>query len=296
MSVLNQLRSAARRAARLVRRSLIILRDGGWSQFVVYFREEVVLNSLLVLEERIRRPRKMELMCSVCGYESSRFMAHVGAGYTVRNAMCPRCGSFPRHRGFALLLNDHLVGRLSRLPSTGGFRLLFAPEPSMKDLLTPHVGDLTGVDLNQINDLVSFREDIMDLSFDDDSVEFLSCFHVVEHVPDDELALRELRRVLHPRGLAIVNVPISFGRWQSISFGYPNPLLNDHFFDYGEDFSVKLSAAGLGGIGYRLSELVDAGQFARLALQDELIFVLEKADAPARVSDHTGKSLLQPTE
>ena len=296
MSVIDQLRSAGRRATRLARRSLIILRDGGWSQFLVYLREEVVLNSFLVLQERARRPRKTELMCSVCGYESSRFMTHVGAGYVVRNAMCPRCGSFPRHRGFALLLNDHLVDRLSRLPSTGGLRLLFAPEPSMKDLLTPHVGDLTGVDLNQINNLVSLREDIMDLSFDDDSVEFLSCFHVVEHVPDDELALRELRRVLHPQGLAIVNVPISFGRWQSISFGYPNPLLNDHFFDYGEDFSVKLSAAGLGGIGYRLSELVDAAQFARLALQDELIYVLEKADIPAQVGAHTGESLLQPTE
>ena len=273
----------------------MILRDGGLSQFAIYMREEVLLNSLLTIQERSRSMGGKGLMCPLCGYEASRFMTHVGAGYVVQNAKCPRCGSFPRHRGFALLLLDHLSERLRRLPASGGLRLLFAPEPSMKDLLIPHVGDLAGVDLNQINDLVEIREDITDLSFADDSVEFLSCFHVVEHVPDDELALRELRRVLHPQGLAILNVPIAFGRWDSVSFGRPNPLLNDHYFDYGEDFSLKVAAAGLGGVGYRLSELVDSEDFTRMALQDELIYVLEKSEVPGRVDDHKGRSLLDPT-
>ena len=294
MSVLDPARRVVRHGSRLAKRGRLILRDGGWPQLARYTGEEVILNSLLTLQEKSGWPRGKRLLCPVCGYQSSRFMTHVGAGYVVRNAMCPRCGSFPRHRGFAVLL-DRLRQRLDRLEGTAGLRLLFAPEPSMKRLLEPFVGDLEGVDLNPINDLVTHREDIMKLSFDDDSVEFLSCFHVVEHVPDDVQALNELRRVLRPSGLAILNVPITFGRWDTVSFGRPNPLLNDHYFDYGEDFSIKVAASGLGGVGYRLSDIVNSDDFARMALQDELIYVLEKSEVPGRVDDHTGRSLLDPS-
>lgn len=263
-------------------------------QFLVYMREEVILNSLLTLQEKTGLILARQLKCPVCRYESSRFLTHVGAGYVVRNATCPRCGSFPRHRGFAVLLNDYVGERLKRLPRDG-LRLLFAPEYNMKRLLEPHVTGLVGVDLDQINDLVIHREDIMNLRFLDESVDFLSCFHVVEHVPDDERALLELRRVLRPGGLAILNVPITFGRWDSVSFGYPNPLLNDHFFDYGEDFSIKVARSGLSGIGYRLSAVIGPDDFAGMALQDELIYVVERSETPGRIDDHQGKSLLQPS-
>jgi hypothetical protein len=295
MSVLDRVRRVRRHAARLARRGRLILRDGGLSQLLVYVREEVILNSLLTLQEKTGLLRGRQLMCPVCRYESARFMTHVGAGYVVRNAMCPRCGSFPRHRGFAVLLDRYEGERLKRLPSDDGLRLLFAPEYSMKQVLDPYVTGLVGVDLKQINDLVIHREDIMNLRFSDESVDFLSCFHVVEHVPDDQRALLELRRVLRPGGLAILNVPITFGRWDSLSFGRPNPLLNDHFFDYGEDFSVKVAMSGLIGVGYRLSAVIEPDDFARMALQDELIYVLEKSEFPGRVDDHQGRSLLQPS-
>jgi hypothetical protein len=291
MWLVDLVRRIGRYVGRLARRGREILRDGGWLQFAMYVKEEVILNSYLTVQQRSGFMRGEDLSCPICGYSSSRFMTHVGAGYVVRNAICPRCGSYPRHRGFAVLLENHLRRRLEQIPQAGGHRLLFAPESSMKDVLSEYVTGLEGVDLNQINDLVAYREDIMNLGFADNSVEFLSCFHVVEHVPDDLRAMTELRRVLHPRGIAILNVPITFGRWDSIAFGYPNPLLNDHFYDYGEDFSVKVATSGLSGVGYRLSNLVAPDVFQRMALQDELIYVLEKSEIPGQVNDHDGNSL-----
>ncbi len=51
------------------------------------------------------------------------------------------------------------------------------------------------------------RGDICRLPFDDDSFDFIVCSEVLEHLPDDDRALIELRRVLAPGGTLAVSVP-----------------------------------------------------------------------------------------
>lgn len=260
----------------LAGRGVTIFRSGGTGQFGLFVREEIIRNSLIRLRRNRQAPAAV-VECPICGWSGQRFLTHVGSGYVVWNAMCPSCGSFPRHRGFAWLLKHHLSDHLSSLGSGTGYRLLFAPERGMKSLLENYIPSLEGVDYSQINELVVHREDIQALSFADGSVDFFSCFHVVEHVPDDRRALRELARVLHPQGLGILNVPITFGRPQTVEFGRPNPLLNDHYFDYGEDFTDRVVEAGFSGVGYRLSSVVPTEHFDLMALQDELIYVVRPA-------------------
>lgn len=43
----------------------------------------------------------------------------------------------------------------------------------------------------------------------DESIDLLICNHVLEHVPDVGIALGEIRRVLRPGGVAILQVPIA---------------------------------------------------------------------------------------
>ena len=45
------------------------------------------------------------------------------------------------------------------------------------------------------------------LPIDDESVDIAVACDVIEHLPDDEAAVRELVRVLRPGGLALVTVP-----------------------------------------------------------------------------------------
>lgn len=136
----------------------------------------------------------------------------------------------------------------------------------------------------------SYVAKISSMSFETDSVTFPSCFHVVEHVPDDHLALAELARVLSPEGRAIINVPMTLGRWETVEFGYANPLLNDHYFDYGEDFTQRMLGAGFSGIAYQLSKVVPADEFERLRLQDEILYWV-RAGVDARIVDHEGQAL-----
>jgi 2-polyprenyl-3-methyl-5-hydroxy-6-metoxy-1,4-benzoquinol methylase len=51
------------------------------------------------------------------------------------------------------------------------------------------------------------RASVTQLAFKDNAFDIVICNQVLEHVPDDTVALRELRRVLQPGGLLIVGVP-----------------------------------------------------------------------------------------
>jgi hypothetical protein len=77
--------------------------------------------------------------------------------------------------------------------------------------------------LIRIDNLTSGAADLLNLPFDDNSIESLSCMHVIEHVglgrygepidPDGDLkAIRELTRVLAPGGTLLIAVPVGRSR------------------------------------------------------------------------------------
>jgi ubiquinone/menaquinone biosynthesis C-methylase UbiE len=90
--------------------------------------------------------------------------------------------------------------------------------------------------------------------YGDRSIDVLLCSHVLEHIPDDRMAMREICRVLKPDGFAVVLVPLVLGvdethedpniktealRWKYFGMG-------DHVRQYGKrDFIARLEAAGL---------------------------------------------------
>jgi SAM-dependent methyltransferase len=264
--------SRAGKVLRELRRGAQIARDGGAHAGWIFLREEIARNTWT----RLVPTRSPRVECNVCGWKGKRFLTHCGAGYVNYDAFCPRCMCYPRHRGFAELLGRGIEKELDALRAKGGRRIFFAPEPGMKSILSRHVSGLEGVDIRRINDLVVHVEDIQELSFPTASVDFFSCFHVVEHVPDPDAALSELARVLKPDGLGIFNVPMTFGRRETVAFGRANPLANGHWFDFGEDFVERLDAAGFAPKGYRLRDELTPTRYDELRLQDEMIFLLRK--------------------
>lgn len=76
-------------------------------------------------------------------------------------------------------------------------------------------GAVTGVDMSP--DLVEFCHErgfpnvvvgsAYELPADDGSIDLVTLFDTIEHVPDDDRALREARRVLTPGGLVFISTP-----------------------------------------------------------------------------------------
>ena len=183
--------------------------------------------------------------CLVCGNTSDAFLA---TGPKQRpHARCRYCESNERHRLLWVLLHD----RTELFTSDGVKLLYFAPEYFIEQRLreTANV-DVTTVDLLRAD--VDVQADITDLPFPDGEYDAIICNHVLEHVPDDAQAMRELRRVIKPQGWAVISVPLAPGRattFEDATITDPEQRArlfgqDDHLRIYGADFSDKLRAAG----------------------------------------------------
>lgn len=134
-----------------------------------------------------------EVECPACRATYRSFFSQL-------NDQCWNCGTLPRHRQIALLLHSRpemLWPAMSILH--------VAPEASLRPLL-PGDADYVAGDLDPAPGLV--RLDVTGLHFAADRFDAVICNHVMEHVPDDRAALRELHRVLRPGGWAILMTPI----------------------------------------------------------------------------------------
>lgn len=116
--------------------------------------------------------------------------------------------------------------------------------------------------------------DITALPFGDDSFDLILCSHVLEHVPDDRTAMRELFRVLAPGGMAIVMVPIDLDRPvtdEDPTVTDPKERIRrfgqfDHVRQYGRDYTARLRTAGFTVLEDPLTERLSPEEVFRFGL------------------------------
>ena len=160
---------------------------------------------------------------------------------------CPVCRSLERHRFLALLVPT-LVARLG-----AGVTLDVAPTAAMSDLLDRVAPSHLGMDVDPGADgrTVRCRASLTHVPLASHSVQLVLCSHVLEHVPDDRAAIRELTRVLSPSGVAVLAVPYRRGQptEEDPSAGPAERIRRfgqaDHVRYYGTDFVDRLVANGL---------------------------------------------------
>ena len=182
--------------------------------------------------------------CPCCNSRFRRF-SHFGRPLR-KNAMCPRCLALERHRLVWLYLMRQ--GRVLQEP----LRLLHvAPEASLRRVLQKQPNlKYTTIDLHAPG--VDAHMDLLKLALRDNSFDVVVCNHVLEHVRDDRQAMREIRRVLVPNGMAILQVP--FGRGFSKTAEDPTVTSpeerrrlfgqEDHVRLYGPDYVDRLQGEG----------------------------------------------------
>ena len=110
--------------------------------------------------------------------------------------------------------------------------------------------DYTTTDLH--SPLANVKADICDLPFKENQFDVILCNHVLEHIPNDKKAMKELFRVLKPGGWAILQVPLDSKRlktFQDDTITDPKERMRvfgqyDHVRLYGMDYFEKLEKSG----------------------------------------------------
>ena len=179
--------------------------------------------------------------CPICDSNLRTFLA-LQRPY---HAWCPVCRSLQRHRLVWLYLNR----KTDLFDKTPKRMLHFAPEPALMEAVSSqsYIDYLTA-DLYDLNAMVAM--DISNIQYPDASFDVIYCSHVLEHVPDDRLAMQELRRVIKDDGWAVIIVPIV----SDVTIEDPtvsDPLERERLFGqvdhvrvYGPDVEDRLMDAG----------------------------------------------------
>ncbi len=235
--------------------------------------------------------------CAVCG-ASVRRMLPQGYGYPVLERLqvvggmykaddvCPVCHAGDRDRLVKLYLDRHVFDR----PRDGLRILHMAPEKGLSLWLSalPGVSYVAGdLEPDRYFHLAGVQAmNLLSLPLPDGSVDLLLCNHVMEHIPDDRAAMREVARVLAPQGRAILQTPIALALERSVEgrgdeteaeriarFGQ-----RDHIRIYAEaDYVARLEQSGLAVERWRAFE-ADAEAATALRLNPlETLYVCRRA-------------------
>lgn len=216
--------------------------------------------------------------CPVCGSKFRKFLPYGNIGAV--NRLCPKCLSLERHRLMWLYLRDKTEFFTKNLKV-----LHIAPEQSFHKRFRKLTNlDYTTADL--VSPLADLHFDIMNIPLNDNSFDVVICNHVLEHVPNDIDAMKEIYRILKPGGWAILQVPINPEfeiTYEDSSITKPKEREKafgqyDHVRWHGRDYQTRLETAGFKVDKFSVSEEFDASIIDRMRLdRSEVLLINHKA-------------------
>lgn len=159
-----------------------------------------------------------DLKCNVCGSSYQKFVPFLPAPYDVdalqrhkviggygNDVFCPNCMSNSRERLVIAMLQNQIDWK-------GKLILQMAPEAIIHKFLKREARviatDFTPDRYRHIDKKIQFA-DITKLPFPDNHFDLVVANHIMEHIPDDLTAMKEVLRVLKKGGQAILQIPYS---------------------------------------------------------------------------------------
>lgn len=225
--------------------------------------------------------------CPLCGYKA-KDLSPIGIdipvlkekqviGGGLRNGGCYKCDSSDRERLVYVYLKEIL-----NIFNNKNLKILhFAPEKNLSKVLYKFgfekyiCGDLF-TEGYKYPDYVQ-NINVLNIPYEDHTFDLVICNHLLEHVPTDTEAMKELFRVLKLNGKAILQVPISKNSDKTFEdFTVTDPKEReavfgqfDHVRIYGQDYVDRLSS-----VGFKVDRINISKQYEKYGLNmDEDIFI-----------------------
>lgn len=204
--------------------------------------------------------------------DGKSFKTFLPYGYAKQrnNVLSPSTLSLERHRLLWLYLKNE-----TDFFSTPKKVLHFAPEQAFyKRFRRQENLDYTTTDLE--SPLADVKADICNLPFKDNSFDIILCNHVLEHIPDDTKAMKELYRILKPGGMGIFQIPQDLSRtttFQDDTITDPKERTlifgqYDHVRVYGRDYFDKLRSIGFNVLEENYTKKLSKAEIEKYCLAD----------------------------
>ncbi len=223
--------------------------------------------------------------CNVCGRSYTKFkddfpsaenaavinFHEVIAGYG-KNIICPCCLSNARER--------LVIQMLKEMDISGKKILHVSPEKNVYNFIR-HSAAVTTADITpgfyKSIDRNILRQDATHFSFPDQSFDLVISNHILEHIPEDEKAMKEIYRVLKKKGQAVLQVPYSAKNKLTIEDkNICDPVLQSELF--GQNDHVRIYA-----LDDYISRLKNAGFEVEIVTAEELarfkIFAIQESES-----------------
>lgn len=217
------------------------------------------------------------MRCPVCGHRYRKFMPY-GYSNPRENALCPWCLALERHRMMWLYLVNE-----TDFFETSPRLLHIAPERCFIRRFEKLLGD-NYVTADLESPLAKVKMDIQAIPFGEGEFDVIFCNHILEHVDDDRLAMREMFRVMRPGGWGIMLVPQNFDRettFEDPSLTTPQQRYevygqSDHQREYGRDYPMRLAEAGFDVEEIDYLKYLTPQQAKLYGLRTEILYVVRK--------------------
>jgi SAM-dependent methyltransferase len=216
--------------------------------------------------------------CPVCEKEFRKFLPYGNKGS--ENRLCPNCLTLERHRLLWLYFNNK-----TNIFTSDIKMLHIAPEQPFINRFrnSKNINYLTA---DLVSPLADVKTDIRNMVFENDIFDVVICNHVLEHIDDDNKAMKEILRVLKNGGYAILQVPIDYSinrTYEDFTISSPKEReihfgQYDHVRVYGKDYSERLRNAGFDVLEDKYIESFSSQEIEKYRLdKNEIIYLCKKS-------------------
>lgn len=141
--------------------------------------------------------KENKYQCNICNFRMSKFIELEN-----KDRLCPKCASFSRTRRLWSVLENRVQAKKI---------LHFSPSNSIKNKLEAikNVEYITSDFAGEFDALKNLNIEAIDEP--ENCYDLIICYHILEHIQNDNLAMKELYRILRPQGICIIQTPFKTG-------------------------------------------------------------------------------------
>jgi SAM-dependent methyltransferase len=158
-----------------------------------------------------------EHSCPFCGKQFGKFIPFVNrygitvtadiiSGQSNGTERCPCCRALDRERALYFYFKENISlasKRVLHVAPEDGLHFFIASSGCLEYVC----GDLNPRHYHAVSSKIR-KIDLLHVDYPDRHFDIAICNHVLEHIPDDLTAMKEIYRILKPSGIAILLVPI----------------------------------------------------------------------------------------